>query len=200
MDNIVEGLLNIFQRGGVLLIPIFIVAQLAWILVLDQWWFLRRSRKNLKRFWKKAPKENWGAFLKNYPGRDLIGGLSRGLHAFLNKGEKALVYKAGEVLHGETPRLQKHLNSILILAYSAPLLGLLGTVAGMIATFKIITQYGIGNPAMMAEGISQALLTTQAGLVVSFPLMLIHNHLLSLADSLETEGIRSANQLIQTLR
>ena len=58
------------------------------------------------------------------------------------------------------------------LAGIAPLLGLLGTVAGMIRTFSVISLFGGGNPALLAEGISEALLTTQAGLVTAFPLML----------------------------
>jgi biopolymer transport protein ExbB len=57
----------------------------------------------------------------------------------------------------------------------APLLGLLGTVVGMIQTFDVITTFGVGNPALTAEGISVALLTTEAGLIVAFPGLLLHN-------------------------
>ena len=57
----------------------------------------------------------------------------------------------------------------------APLLGLLGTVTGMIATFQAITQYGTGDPKMMADGISQALVTTVLGLVAAIPLLFLHS-------------------------
>ncbi len=59
-------------------------------------------------------------------------------------------------------------------AHLAPLLGLLGTVNGMIVTFKVIATYGNSNPILMADGISEALLTTQAGLSIAFPLLFIH--------------------------
>lgn len=60
---------------------------------------------------------------------------------------------------------------------AAPLLGLLGTVIGMVSTFTSITRYGTGNPAFLTEGISYALHTTQTGLIVSIPIIIYHNHL-----------------------
>ena len=66
----------------------------------------------------------------------------------------------------------------------APLLGLLGTVSGMIQTFRVITLFGIGNPALLSQGISVALLTTQSGLVVAFPGVLLHHFLKKRRDAL----------------
>jgi biopolymer transport protein ExbB len=64
-----------------------------------------------------------------------------------------------------------------IMAKVAPLLGLLGTVTGMVQTFKVITIYGNQNPVLMADGISEALITTQSGLVIAFPIMLLNQKL-----------------------
>jgi hypothetical protein len=64
-----------------------------------------------------------------------------------------------------------------IMAKVAPLLGLLGTVTGMVQTFKVITIYGNQNPVLMADGISEALITTQSGLVIAFPLLLLNHRL-----------------------
>ena len=64
-----------------------------------------------------------------------------------------------------------------IMAKVAPLLGLLGTVTGMVQTFKVITIYGNQNPVLMADGISEALITTQSGLVIAFPIMLLNHKL-----------------------
>jgi len=67
---------------------------------------------------------------------------------------------------------EKQTKNIAALATIAPLLGLLGTVMGMVHTFETIQRFGFGNPALLADGISEALLTTQAGLLVAFPLLL----------------------------
>ncbi|MCL2102216.1 MAG: MotA/TolQ/ExbB proton channel family protein [Fibromonadales bacterium] len=73
--------------------------------------------------------------------------------------------------------VHKALHMAGIMAKIAPLLGLLGTVTGMVKTFEVITIYGNQNPVLMADGISEALITTQSGLVIAFPLLLLNNRL-----------------------
>jgi hypothetical protein len=73
--------------------------------------------------------------------------------------------------------VHKALHMSSIMAKVAPLLGLLGTVTGMVQTFKVITIYGNQNPVLMADGISEALITTQSGLIIAFPLLLLNNRL-----------------------
>lgn len=87
---------------------------------------------------------------------------------------QALLLRLEEVLSQEIPRFKRGLGIITLFATTAPLLGLLGTVTGMIATFQSITLFGNGDPKMMSGGISQALVTTELGLATSIPLMLIH--------------------------
>jgi biopolymer transport protein ExbB/TolQ len=72
---------------------------------------------------------------------------------------------------------KKHTKNIATLAAVAPLLGLLGTVMGMVHTFETIQHFGFGNPILLADGISEALLTTQAGLLVAFPLLLANTYI-----------------------
>jgi len=72
---------------------------------------------------------------------------------------------------------KKQAKNIAALAAVAPLLGLLGTVMGMVHTFETIQRFGFGNPALLADGISEALLTTQAGLLVAFPLLLANTYI-----------------------
>jgi biopolymer transport protein ExbB len=74
----------------------------------------------------------------------------------------------------EMPRLERGISLMAVLGAIAPLLGLLGTVTGMIATFKVITLYGTGDPKLMSSGISEALIATKWGLCVAVPTMLIH--------------------------
>ena len=77
----------------------------------------------------------------------------------------------------EQGKQERFLSIIGVLASIAPLLGLLGTVTGMISTFRAITIFGTGDPRMMSTGISEALVTTQAGLAIAIPLLLAHHFL-----------------------
>lgn len=88
---------------------------------------------------------------------------------------ETLELKLDEAILREVPPLEKWQGSIKVIAAVAPLLGLLGTVTGMIATFQAITLFGTGDPKLMAGGISQALVTTVLGLVVAIPLVLLHS-------------------------
>jgi biopolymer transport protein ExbB len=82
-----------------------------------------------------------------------------------------------EAILKDVPRLRRGLPALKILAAVAPLLGLLGTVVGLIETFQSITLFGTGDPKLMSGGISQALVTTELGLAVAIPLVLVHSFL-----------------------
>ena len=97
---------------------------------------------------------------------------------------EALELKLDEAILREIPRLERWQGSIKVIAAVAPLLGLLGTVTGMIATFQAITLFGTGDPKLMAGGISQALVTTVLGLAVAIPLVLLHSVVASRSKAL----------------
>ena len=90
-------------------------------------------------------------------------------------GVQVLELKLDEAILKETPRLERFQGTIKVFAGIAPLMGLLGTVVGMIRTFQSITLFGTGDPKLMADGISQALVTTVEGLVVAIPLVFMHS-------------------------
>ncbi|ANW22723.1 flagellar motor protein MotA [Vibrio coralliilyticus] len=106
---------------------------------------------------------------------------------------EALELRLLEAVVDEQATLEKGLSMLKLLAALAPMLGLLGTVTGMIETFQVITQFGNGDPKVMAGGISMALVTTVLGLVAAMPLLLAHNILSSQAETirniLEKQGI-----------
>ena len=91
-----------------------------------------------------------------------------------NVDTETLELKMAEAVFKETPELNKGLLLIIVISVVAPLMGLLGTVTGMIKTFQAITLYGTGDPKLMAGGISQALVTTVLGLTVAIPTTLLH--------------------------
>jgi biopolymer transport protein ExbB len=97
---------------------------------------------------------------------------------------ESLELKLDEAILREIPRLEGWQGSIKVIAAVAPLLGLLGTVTGMIATFQAITLFGTGDPKLMAGGISQALVTTVLGLIVAIPLVLLHSVVASRSKAL----------------
>lgn len=105
----------------------------------------------------------------------------------------SLELKLGEAILREVPRVNRGLPFIKLTAAIAPLLGLLGTVTGMIITFQAITLFGAGDPKLMAGGISQSLVTTVLGLVVAIPTLFLHNlvqgQATKITETLEQEAI-----------
>lgn len=135
------------------------------LIALWRWVYLGAVGTGIRRQLKsETPNENnpLGRILKVY-------------HDNKNADPETLELKLDEAILREAPRLEKWQSAIKVLAAVAPLLGLLGTVTGMIATFQAITLFGTGDPKLMAGGISQALVTTVIGLVVAIPLVLLHS-------------------------
>ncbi|MFC1494181.1 MotA/TolQ/ExbB proton channel family protein, partial [Thermodesulfobacteriota bacterium] len=99
----------------------------------------------------------------------------------------------------QIPKLERFIPTLALFAVVSPLLGLLGTVSGMIKTFEIITEVGTGDPGMLAGGISEALLTTQFGLVVAIPIMLLHHFLKSQVDKIANDMEEKGTAFIITL-
>ena len=143
----------------------------------------------------------------------LSGGVDNALEFLKNKrGSTARVLKATvrnldrdrehiedivaeSILH-ESSRLDKFGSAILVIAAVSPLLGLLGTVTGMIATFDIITEFGTGDPKLLSGGISIALVTTELGLIVAIPILMIGNLLGGWAEKVKDSMEHSALHLI----
>jgi biopolymer transport protein ExbB len=128
------------------------------------------------------------------PGDDnALGRILLAYKALSTPDIETLELKMGESVLKEVPRINRHLPLLKIVAAVAPLLGLLGTVTGMIITFQAITLFGAGDPRLMAGGISQALITTVLGLSVAIPVLLLHNIVQSrarlLTDILQHEAV-----------
>ncbi len=115
---------------------------------------------------------------KQNPGEPDSGNpLGRVIGVYHNNREvdvETLQLKMGEAVLQETPKISRNIAIVQVISVVAPLMGLLGTVIGMIQTFQAITLYGTGDPKIMASGISTALMTTVLGLCVAIPTVLLH--------------------------
>ncbi|MGL5048304.1 MAG: MotA/TolQ/ExbB proton channel family protein [Shewanella sp.] len=110
----------------------------------------------------------------NNPGNNALGRILKVYQENKDVDVETLELKLDEAILKETPALEARISIIKVLAAIAPMMGLLGTVTGMIATFQSIQLFGTGDPKLMAGGISMALVTTVQGLVAALPLMLMH--------------------------
>lgn len=118
------------------------------------------------------------------PGDNPLGRVLKVYHDEPDRRLESLELRLLEVIVDEQQFCERGLSMLKLLAALAPMLGLLGTVIGMIETFQIITEVGNGDPKVMAGGISVALITTVLGLVAAMPLLLAHNVLSSQADAI----------------
>jgi biopolymer transport protein ExbB len=100
----------------------------------------------------------------------------------------------------EAASLERYINVIGTIAGVSPLLGLLGTVSGMIKSFNIISMQGVADPASLAGGISEALITTAAGLVVAIPTFVIYRYLANKADSLILEMEENSIRMVDLVK
>ena len=177
------GLLDRIRQGRLVGVIIILLGLIGGALAVRRWWFLQRTARAMQA--QRARPDEPRA--DNPLGRVLAVARK---HADVDT--ETLELKLDEAIIQETPALERGLASLRILAAVAPLLGLLGTVVGMIATFQAITLFGTGDPRLMADGISQALVTTVMGLVVAIPLVLVHSFLSGrsgeLVDMLEQQS------------
>ena len=187
----VFDLWRIIAQGGWIMGAIFLAGQLGWFLILERWWTFRKMDGKPQRFLGRSEAAEANR------AKGLFGQVARSISDARPFGQEAMVLRAKEALHGTVPELSRHLGTLAVLAGAAPLLGLAGTVMGIMETFRVITLYGAGNPSMMAGGIAQALMVTEAGLVVAFPMLICHDHLQKRADAIEDECVAGATKLIR---
>jgi biopolymer transport protein ExbB len=129
-------------------------------------------------------------------GRGAVGRVTRKVVENHGRPREELEDVVGEAILAEQPRIDRFSTAILVIAAVAPLMGLLGTVTGMIATFDIITEFGTGDPRRLSGGISEALITTQLGLIVAIPSLLVGNVLSAWGGTVMTRVERSALHLL----
>lgn len=153
-----------FSAGGWVMVPLALLSLWMWTLI---------AAKSMQ-FWQWRRAERGGS---RAPGADWRAGLRIAFEE-ARSGDRSLDAKLMHSLsHRWLALANRHVGTILVLAGVAPLLGIIGTVAGMISTFEAIGRYGTGNVGALSTGVSEALITTQAGLAVSIPGLVVGHFL-----------------------
>jgi biopolymer transport protein ExbB len=200
-------LMDQLRSGGALVIPILLVGLVALVLTIERLIFLGKVRHNTDDLMTRVTKlvgegDILGAIKATNPhrhrptGRVLMAGLQH-----RSDPSEVIESALSEAMLRETPRLERFLGALKVCAAVAPLLGLLGTVTGMINTFQVITTHGTGDPRLMAGGISEAMVTTQVGLAVAIPVMIVAAFLgrraRNLSQDMEEKGLALMGALLR---
>lgn len=200
-----QSLAEHVTSGGPVVWPILALGAVGVLLVVYKAIFLRRVHGNTDRIMadvhQMAESGDWAACRavveqRNRQKWPVVAVIKAGL-AHRQESREALESVLQESILHELPRVQRGLSTLAIIAAIAPLLGLLGTVTGMIEVFRVITLHGTGDPRLMSGGISEALVTTELGLAVAIPFMLAHTFLSRKVDhvvgDMEKNAVRLTN-------
>lgn len=195
---------DLLIKGGVFIYPIILCSIIALAVFIERLWLLRRKRVIPSEFIRQI--EDMLRKQKISDAIFLCQGDSSSIARIFLAGLKSsgrgmwLVKEAIEERGGrEAAILEKHVNILSTIANLTPLLGLLGTVSGMIKTFNVISVQGVGNPAPLAGGIAEALITTASGLCIAIPTLVCYRILKDKAESLIFEMEESSIKIIEIM-
>ncbi|HMP90275.1 MAG TPA: MotA/TolQ/ExbB proton channel family protein [Kiritimatiellia bacterium] len=197
--------LDELRKGGLVIFPLLITGALA--ILFSMWKFvdLRRMRRSDPDRWTQVLEcvrvndaENARAISAGAV--EPLKGLFMEAVACRNATREQIEEILHEHISGYLPRLERHLGVIAVLGGIAPLLGLLGTVTGMIHTFQLVTLFGSGDAKLLSGGISEALVTTKYGLIIAVPVLLVHAYLARRARSHLAELEQTAIGMINDLK
>jgi biopolymer transport protein ExbB len=197
------------EEGGIVMIPLLGLGVAAVLLGLYKWWQFSRVRlasdADLQQVLRhveagEAPQAiRHAQSIRGVAGDLLVAGLEH-----LDEKKEYIEEVLYEKMLGARTRLERGLPFLALAATTGPLLGLLGTVTGMIATFKAISSFGSGDPKMLAAGISEALICTATGMAVAIPSLLLHAFLSRRAKgiigSMEQTAVGFVNGVPESLR
>ena len=193
-----------FRQGGIFMYPLLFFSVLAATVAIERFIVFSKAKLNVSDFLTKIRK----ALLVNRNVKEAIKICEQ------SKGPVASVMKAGLLRYGharediektienaalyELDRLEKRLGVLATTANVAPMLGFLGTVAGMIKSFATLAEQGLTNPAAVAVGISEALITTATGLIIAIPAQLVYNWYTTKITRFVRDIETASNMLVET--
>ena len=195
---------EIVKSGGSMMVPLILCSIIAAAIILERLWTLQKSHvvppELAEKVWRwvesrQIQEKHIVALRQNSPlGKILAAGLAN------RHRERAVIKEAIEdsgrhVIH----ELERYLNALATIAAISPLLGLLGTVFGMVRTFNAISSAGVGNPASLAAGIGEALIATAGGLIVAIPALIGYRFLRRRVEGLVVDMEVEAVKLLHAL-
>ena len=195
-------MLDLLKPGGIVMFPLLLCSVLALAIIIERFWTLRLSRlapkSTVNELWGWIKRKELNAKklreLKEAApiGRILAAGLANAKHG-REIMKESIQEEASHVVH----EMERFLTALGTVAAIAPLLGLLGTVIGMIKVFAQLELEGAGNAAALAGGISEALITTAAGLTVAIPALIFHRYFSRRVDEIVVDMEQDALRLVE---
>ena len=194
---------ELISKGGYVIVAIMACSLIAATVIIERWLFYRaadQSARCFREFLQGPVTEAAGSCPVPAEGASLFEKMWDAAARIPAEGKESRQSAVEDAVRAEIPRLESNLYILTTAATVAPLLGLLGTVLGMIKTFQAASISGLGNPQMLAEGISEALYNTAGGLLVAIPCIMANNHFRSRVERLIhwTEGC--AGEIVRRAR
>jgi len=198
-------MLNFIIKGGIFMYPIIVCSILSLAIFLEKMWSLRRKKNIPNAFLNEVEKllnkNNFPEALKlcESSHSSISRIFSAGINNYSKKRAviKERIEKAGR---REASVLERYLEASATIASISTLLGLLGTIAGMIKIFSVISSQSVVNPSTLAGGISEALYTTAAGLTVAIPTLVFYRYLSSKSNSLVLEMEECSARMLELIK
>ncbi len=192
----------LIEKGGIIMLVIVLMSILAAVIIIERLLFFRKIRvdeeKLINRLKSALGKQHYDEAM------DICENNPSPLANLIKVGIEHRNYQPSEMKEAinssanlEIPHLERFLTSLGTIAHISPLLGLLGTVTGNIKAFGVLGSFGaVGDPSLLATGISEALLTTAAGIIVSIPAITFYNYLVSKVNHIILRMENRVNELI----
>jgi len=197
-------MMQLFLKGGVLMYPIFICSILALAIFCERFFTYLRLQRSIRPLVREVE-----SLVSNQRIDEALAVCDREISPLARifatalrasgKTREHLKVLVEEVGSREAAPVERYLGLMATIATISPLLGLLGTVLGMIKAFNVIALAGVGTPATLGGGISEALITTATGMAVAIPTILLHRYLTSRADALVLEMEEHSLHLVNIL-
>ena len=197
-------MLELVKAGGWLMVPILLCSIAAMAIIAERFWTLQQRRiapENLVlKVWQWAKKgELDDKRLKNLQSGSALGRILAAAISARHASREVMKERIEDVGRHVVHELERYLNTLGTIASITPLLGLLGTVIGMIKVFAVITTQGVGDPSVLAGGISEALITTAAGITVAIPSLMFYRYFRGRIDELVVTMEQEAIKLVEAL-